>query len=257
MGLLDITKLPTAENSAIHLHPADNVAIARVPFSAGAECASRGAKSVDARADSGGPQSGAPRDRGGREDAALRAGHWARANADRSGRPRPHPQCRLRGADLRLRIPAGRDRSFPAAPADAPTFLGYAREDGRAGTRNYIAVVAASNCAAHTAELIAASFDGRDAAAECRRRGRVSARRRLRPHHRAGYDAAAANPGGRARSSQRFCGDHSGPRLRGEPDRSLPGHGRAANGPAGRHDAAVERRNARHRRGRAARDRAD
>ena len=40
-----------------------------------------------------------------------------------------------------------------------PTFLGYAREDGRVGTRNYIAVVAASNCAAHTAELIAQSFD--------------------------------------------------------------------------------------------------
>ena len=33
--LLEITKLPTAENSAIHLHPPDNVAIARVPLSAG------------------------------------------------------------------------------------------------------------------------------------------------------------------------------------------------------------------------------
>ena len=50
----------------------------------------------------------------------------------------------------------------PLAPLakDIPTFLGYPREDGRAGTRNYIAVVAASNCAAHTAELIAASFAG-------------------------------------------------------------------------------------------------
>lgn len=37
-------------------------------------------------------------------------------------------------------------------------FLGYRRPDGRVGTRNYIAVVAASNCAAYTAELIAASF---------------------------------------------------------------------------------------------------
>src|SRR6202165_5317249 len=35
MGLLEITKLPTAENAAIHLHPSDNVAIARVPLSAG------------------------------------------------------------------------------------------------------------------------------------------------------------------------------------------------------------------------------
>src|SRR3954447_26437898 len=33
--LLDIAKLPTAENSAIHLNPADNVAIARVPLAPG------------------------------------------------------------------------------------------------------------------------------------------------------------------------------------------------------------------------------
>jgi altronate hydrolase len=38
------------------------------------------------------------------------------------------------------------------------TFLGYRRPDGRIGTRNYIAVVAASNCAAYTSELIADSF---------------------------------------------------------------------------------------------------
>jgi altronate hydrolase len=48
----------------------------------------------------------------------------------------------------------------PEPAEDAPKFLGYRREDGRVGTRNYVAVVAASNCAAHTAELIAASYDG-------------------------------------------------------------------------------------------------
>ena len=35
MSLLGISKLPTAENSAIQLHPRDNVAIARVPLSIG------------------------------------------------------------------------------------------------------------------------------------------------------------------------------------------------------------------------------
>ncbi|MDE3195273.1 MAG: UxaA family hydrolase, partial [Acidobacteriota bacterium] len=35
MELLEIQKLPTAENSAIHLHPSDNAAIARVPLSPG------------------------------------------------------------------------------------------------------------------------------------------------------------------------------------------------------------------------------
>ncbi len=52
------------------------------------------------------------------------------------------------------------DMPIPARSANAPTFMGYAREDGRVGTRNYIAVVAASNCAAHTAEWIARSFEG-------------------------------------------------------------------------------------------------
>jgi hypothetical protein len=35
--LLDIAKLPTAENSAIHLHPTDDIAVARGPVPAGAE----------------------------------------------------------------------------------------------------------------------------------------------------------------------------------------------------------------------------
>src|SRR5215471_21571864 len=37
MQLLEIAKLPTAENSAIRLHPADDIAVARVPIPAGAE----------------------------------------------------------------------------------------------------------------------------------------------------------------------------------------------------------------------------
>jgi len=61
--------------------------------------------------------------------------------------------------ELKYEFPAG-EIAYPAAPARVPTFQGYVREDGRVGTRNYIAVVAASNCAAHTAELIAASFAG-------------------------------------------------------------------------------------------------
>ena len=35
--LLDIAKLPTAENSVVHLHPSDTIAVARVPIPAGAE----------------------------------------------------------------------------------------------------------------------------------------------------------------------------------------------------------------------------
>src|SRR5438270_1045287 len=37
MQLLEIAKLPTAENSAIQLHPSDDVAIARVTIAPGTE----------------------------------------------------------------------------------------------------------------------------------------------------------------------------------------------------------------------------
>lgn len=44
----------------------------------------------------------------------------------------------------------------PEFPADLPrTFLGYRRTDGRAGTRNYIVVIAASGCASHVCQAIA------------------------------------------------------------------------------------------------------
>ncbi len=41
------------------------------------------------------------------------------------------------------------------APEDAGTFMGYLRENGDVGTRNYIAVIATSNCSSHVASQIA------------------------------------------------------------------------------------------------------
>src|SRR5579862_4233457 len=159
MSLLGITKLPTAENSAIHLHPSDSVAIARVPLSEGAMLRIAGREI--------------------RTRTAIPAGHKVALRAIAPGEtisrygqvigrarvaiePGEHLHTHNVGFEelaFEYEFPTT-DRPIPPVPADAPTFLGYARENGRAGTRNYIAVVAASNCAAHTAELIAASFDG-------------------------------------------------------------------------------------------------
>ena len=50
MMLFDIAKLPTAENLAIHLHPSDNVAIARVAIAAGTELLVDGVRLVTADA---------------------------------------------------------------------------------------------------------------------------------------------------------------------------------------------------------------
>ena len=49
----------------------------------------------------------------------------------------------------------------PAAPeaTRARTFRGYARADGRVGTRNYIAVISTVNCSASTSKYICGRFD--------------------------------------------------------------------------------------------------
>lgn len=159
MDLLEITKLPTAENAAIHLNPADNVAVARVPLSPGMELR------IDGRAV-------AVRDSvpAGHKVAlvAIRPGEIvkrygqiigrARAAVEPGGHVHTH-NLAFEELQLDYQFPAG-EVPYPEPPKHVPTFLGYAREDGRVGTRNYIAVVAASNCAAHTAELIAHSYEG-------------------------------------------------------------------------------------------------
>ena len=155
--LLEIASLPSPENSAIQLHPADNIAVARVPLAVGTELRV-GGEALTARD-------------------AIPAGHKvalrgiaAGATVFRYGQPIGLAKASIEpGSHVHTHNLAFDERraayQFPsvslAEPArreDGPSFLGYLRDDGRAGTRNYIAVVAASNCAAHTAELIAASY---------------------------------------------------------------------------------------------------
>src|SRR5882757_223153 len=158
MQLLEIAKLPIAENSAIHLHESDNVAVARVPLMPGTELKIDGipVKVVD------------PVPAG--HKIALRsiaAGEVVYRYGQNIGRakvtiePGQHIHVHNLGYEethFDYQFPT-EDRAYPPPPAKMPTFMGYVREDGRVGTRNYIAVVAASNCAAHTAEMIAGSFE--------------------------------------------------------------------------------------------------
>ena len=157
--LLDIEKLPTAENSAIHLHPTDNVAVARVPIPA----------ATTLRID-GMPVTTLDYIPAGHKVALwdIQAGEVVERYGQVIGRAKQPIDAgrhihthNLAFEELHLEyeFPV-LDRPAPAPRADAPTFLGYQREDGRVGTRNYIAVVAASNCAAHTAEQIARSYEG-------------------------------------------------------------------------------------------------
>ena len=156
--LLEIAKLPTAENSVIHLHSSDNVAIARVPLSAGTELKVDGQMLTVREPIPGGHKIALTLIQQG---AVVRRYGQVIGRARQTIQPGHHVHTHnLAFEELHFdyEFPTG-ETALPARRA-APTFLGYPREDGSVGTRNYIAVVAASNCAAHTAELIARSFDG-------------------------------------------------------------------------------------------------
>jgi altronate hydrolase len=155
--LYEIEKPPTAESSVIVLNAGDNVAIARVALPAGHafEVAGRELQTRN----------------------AIPAGHKVAIEAIRTGAPvhrygnvigfatqdiAPGDHIHVHNLgykelDLSELVPAEvPPRS--SARAERASFLGFKRADGRVGTRNYIAVVAASNCAAYTSELIASSF---------------------------------------------------------------------------------------------------
>ena len=156
--LVEIAKLPTAENSVIQLHATDNVGIARVALAAGAALQVAGqALTVREPIAAGHKIALGPIRRGA---VVLRYGQAigrAKADIERGQHVHTH-NLGFEELHFDYEFPSG-ESALPAR-RDAPTFRGYRREDGSAGTRNYIAVVAASNCAAHTAEMIARSFDG-------------------------------------------------------------------------------------------------
>jgi altronate hydrolase len=158
MNLVEIAPPPTAETAVIHLHPKDNVAIARASLPAGQQVQVDQAKLMLKEAVPMGHKVALrPIAEGGRivrygQDMGrakrnIEAGQWVHTH-----------NVSFEELSFSYEFPAG-EMPYPEAPERMPTFLGYQREDGRVGTRNYIAVVAASNCAAHTAEWIASTYE--------------------------------------------------------------------------------------------------
>jgi altronate hydrolase len=158
MSLFEIGKLPTAGNSAIHLNAADNVAIARVLLQPGQTVRVGQAEVIVAQTVAAGHKVSIRPIAAGAQ--VFRYGQpIGRARVDIAPGQHVHTHnVAYEEHALEYEFP-GVEVPLPSPRKDAPSFLGYARADGRAGTRNYIAVVAASNCAAHVATLIGQSYD--------------------------------------------------------------------------------------------------
>jgi altronate hydrolase len=157
MNLVDILPPPSEENAALLLHPGDHIGIARIHLSPGQTIRPGGGPVVLSESIPAGHKA-ALRDIAqgeevrrygqviGRATRAIAPGEWVHTHNlafDEGSRDYQFPTS---------------DIAPPAPPDDQPLFMGYLRPDGRAGTRNYIAVVAASNCSAHVVDLIARSY---------------------------------------------------------------------------------------------------
>ncbi|MCC7157577.1 MAG: altronate dehydratase [Bryobacterales bacterium] len=159
MSLVDIQKPVTPETAAILLHADDDVAVARLALSEGQLVRAGGREIVLRSAIPAGHKLALNRLEPG---AAVKRYGQVIGLASRRIEPGDHVHTHnvaYQELALQYDFPTS-DSPVVATAAEVPVFKGYARADGRAGTRNYIAVVAASNCAAHTAELIAESYLG-------------------------------------------------------------------------------------------------
>lgn len=153
-----LVRLPTSANAVIRLHETDNVVVARVPLAPGLEFTTGGAATtVSQPVPPGHKVAIAPI----REGEPVRRWGQMIGRASRPIGPGEHVHVHNLAYEERAvdyQFPA-EELPLPRPAAAAPTFLGYLREDGRAGTRNYIAVVAASNCASHAVALAARVFE--------------------------------------------------------------------------------------------------
>jgi altronate hydrolase len=151
--------LPLSE-VAVHLHPADNIAVAARDLSAGLEV-----QLADSRLTLA--------DR-------IGLGHKVALRDIHPGEP-IYKYGQVIGFASQL-IPAGghvhvhnvsadafeRDYAFcrdcppPPEPAEPRFFMGYDRGDGRYGTRNYLAVISTVNCSASTSRYISERFRAAD-----------------------------------------------------------------------------------------------
>jgi altronate dehydratase len=156
-NLVSIQPPATAENAVIRLNVRDNVAIARVNLSAGQRFLV-GGEEIQTRCQIPVGHKVAIRAIGAGEVVLRYAEVIGRATAVIEAGDHVHTHnLSFEEFEMAYEFPEG-DIGHLTPTEPLPRIRAYVRSDGRLGTRNYIAVVSASNCAAHAAELIAREF---------------------------------------------------------------------------------------------------
>jgi altronate hydrolase len=140
--------------AALRLHPDDNVGIARQALAPGTvlgdlpltlrDLVPAAHKLALATIPAGAP--------------VLRYGHYiGTASRDIAAGEHVHLHNMAAGEHTAFTRPIS-SQATGQAGADSSTFMGFPRHDGRAGTRNYVAVITSVNCSAFVGRQIAAAF---------------------------------------------------------------------------------------------------
>jgi altronate hydrolase len=145
----------TAPAATLRLHRDDNVVIAIARLDKGAPCEPGGAAAL-AAIPAGHKIASTPIAQGtpirkfgqiiGFASAAIAAGEHVHVH-----------NCAM--ADIAHEYEFGTDIRPVPAPAERRSFMGFRRSDGRAGTRNYIAVCSTVNCSATVSRYVADAFN--------------------------------------------------------------------------------------------------
>jgi altronate hydrolase len=137
---------------AVHLRPADNVAVAARPLGAGTAVQINGhAVTLPSRIGLGHKLAVRPIAAG---EAVLKYGQvigFAAADIPAGGHVHVH---NVRADAFERDYAFGRDCPPPLPPAEPRYFQGYDRGNGRYGTRNYVAVISTVNCSASTSKYV-------------------------------------------------------------------------------------------------------
>ena len=152
--------MQSLESIALRLHPDDDVAVAKAPLKAGARYSDRDGEVLLA-ADIGRGHKIAVRHLA--DGAPVRK--YGQVIGFARGEIRPGDLVHLHNLELRDFV---RDHAIgtdarplsPLPPGSERTFPGFSRPGGRAGTRNYIAVISSVNCSASVSKYVAERFRG-------------------------------------------------------------------------------------------------
>src|SRR5688572_21385929 len=152
-----------ATPDAVHIHPADNVCIATQPLASGSKVAVNGrAVKLTGDVKLGHKIALAAIPVGQR---IIRYGHSIGVATEPIAPGDWVHSHNLAAGALNQEYEYCTEVPAPPAPIEGRTFQGYRRADGRAGTRNYIAVISSVNCSASVSKYVARRFDAASLAA--------------------------------------------------------------------------------------------